>query len=181
MTLQIASPTTGTRMPQRRLRIVATAGAALLAAGLLAIGGWHLSREGSTSTSTTHSAPIGQPVRPAAVHADERIDRVPTTYLVESPEQVALTLNSLDEANAIRESVGESPLRDEVVLLASAAEEAVFWAGIHEADRLRESLRLPPMSVIDLRQPVGSTPAPDPAAFSDQELYARWMRVQAAQ
>ncbi len=181
MTLQIAPPTATTGTPPRRLRVIATTAAALLTAALLAMGGWHVSREGSTSTSTTHSAPIGQPVRPAAVHADERIDRVPTTYLVESPEQAALTLKSIDEANAIREGVGESPLRDEVVLLASAAEEAVFWAGIHEADRPRESLGLPPMSVIDLRQPVGSTPAPDPAAFSDQELYARWVRVQAAQ
>ena len=151
MTLQIASPTTDTRMPQRRVRIVATTSAALLAAALLAIGGWHVSREGSTSTSMTHSAPIGQPVRPAAVHADERINRVPTTYLVGSPEQAALTLKSMDEANAIREGVGESPLRDEVVLLASAAEEAVFWVGIHEADRLRESLGLPPLRVVDLR------------------------------
>lgn len=151
MTLQTASPTTATGTPQRRVRAVAAAGAALLAAALLAIGGWHVSREDRTSTSTTHAASLDQPGRPAALQEHRSTERLPTVYLVGSSEQAALILNGIHVANAIRESAGEAPLHDEVIQIASAAEEAVFWLGIHEADRFRDHLGLRPMPVVDLR------------------------------
>ncbi len=44
----------------------------------------------------------------------------------------------------------------------------------------RGTAGLPPTHVFDLRQPAASAPALDPAAFSDQEMYARWLQAQAA-
>ena len=68
----------------------------------------------------------------------------------------------------------------EVLVVATAEDEQRLQRAIAEHDLIHGGLGLPPAQVVDLRQLRASTPALDPAAFSDREMYARWLQAQAA-
>ena len=174
MTIQTA--TIATAPEQRRTRfLTAAAGAILALTAAAGIGAWQASRGGGSETATPPVVAVEQPIvaRP--------VERAPTVYLVGTAAQAAAVQRGISEAAAIQAQLGESGTEDEVLLVASAEGEAALRL-LTEQDAIRAELRLPPLHIVDLRtQSTASTPALDPAVFSDQEMYGRWLQALQAQ
>ena len=156
------------RTPGRRTIIGLAVGAALaVAAG---VGLWTTNRGGDATTVSQPTAPVERSV------TMNHTDAGPTYYVVASQAQADTVQTGINEANAIRAQLGAAPLAAEVLGFASAEDEAFFLSALQEADTDHGGLGLPGVTVVDLRtQPTASTPALDQAAFSDQEMYARWL------
>jgi hypothetical protein len=146
------------RRPTRQLGALA-AGIALVllvAAGLLL---WQGTR-GEEATGPTEAA-LTTPAAPAGAARDQP---APTLYLVASQAQAQVVSAALEEANAIRVTLGEPTLALEVMWFDSVEAEVQFWSTIGAQ---------PDRHVVDLRTPAARVPAPEPAAVSDQELDQR--------
>ena len=86
-----------------------------------------------------------------------------------APQDVFI-VGSEAAAAAVRQHVASG---DQVLVVETDEDAAQVWVGLSR----------PGTRIIDLRPGSGSAtrmPALDPAAFSDQELYARWLQAQAA-
>ena len=155
------------RTPGRRLVIGLAAGAALaLAAG---VGLWDANRGRDATTVSQPTAPVERSVTTS--HSDAG----PTYFLVASQAQADTVQAGITDVNAIRAELGEPLLDDQVLVVSAADAGAAFWVASQEADSMRQLLGLVGATIVDLRQPTASTPALDPAAYSDQAMYSRWL------
>jgi hypothetical protein len=75
---------------------------------------------------------------------------VRTTYIVESQERAQQVLDGIEQANAIRRTLAEGPLAEDVVWFASVEAEVQFWA-IREAVQLHDGGNGVGRLIVDLR------------------------------
>jgi hypothetical protein len=151
MNQHLTSTVAGTRKSVRKPHFVAACGAALALTLAAGIGTWQTvaHREG---TGTTVVEPAAAPIAPAArTAATTTGDPTSTFYLVGSQDQAAQVQAAIDDGNRILNQFGKPPFNAQVVVVASAEEEAILLQGLSDADAIRASLGLPPLPLIDLR------------------------------
>jgi hypothetical protein len=169
-TPSIAAP--APRRPGRRLGLGLAVGAVVAVA--LGIGLWRADRHGST---TDPAAPPPAAVeRPAGGGAAET---VATVYIVGSAAEADKLQHAIAEGDAIRATMGEAALDSSVLVVASEQDEAVLQM-LAEQDAIRAQLGLPQHRFVDLRAPAAGVPSQEPAAYSDAEMYQRWLQAQGA-
>jgi len=144
---------TATLHPSRQDRrpwLIAACGAALLAA--VAVGIWQTvdRREGTTTTAVEQGTAAPAPTsatRPAVAAGGDAL----TVYVVGSAEEAARLTDALRAGNQVLGSMGRAPFAAQVVV-AATPEDADFTAWTTaQADAIRPSEGLPPISLIDLR------------------------------
>jgi hypothetical protein len=173
MTIQMPSITAAPK--QRKTQVLtAAAGVVLALATAAGVGAWQAGRDGGSvgeQPATSMPAPVQRAIGRTAAAA-------PTYYLVASAADAGAVEAALEEANAVRVTSGEATRAPQVTWFDSTEAEASFWSARAEQERAGPDLA--PVRVVDLRTPVASAAAQDPAAFSDQELFQRWHQAQAA-
>ena len=137
----IPSPRRG---PGRRLVLGLGAVALALAVGA---GLWQTGRDGGSETATPPAVTVAQPAgaRP--------LESTPTYYLVGSQGAADQHRQAINEADAIRASMGLPALESAVIVIASAEQEAGIARMLGEADNTRNNLGLAAMRIVDLRTP----------------------------
>lgn len=134
----------------RRPWLIAACSAALLAA--VAVGTWQTvaRREGTTTTpveQTTASTSLAPAVRHAVTARSDSL----TVYVVGSEEEAARVTAALRAGDEILAQLGQPPFAAQVVVAATAEEwDSIAWANA-EAEAIRATMGLPPISVLDLR------------------------------
>jgi hypothetical protein len=142
----------------------------LVAAGLLL---WQGTR-GDAATGPAETA-VTTPTVPVVAPRDQP---GPTYFLVGSQAQADAIQRGIDDAAALRDAQGATPLTASVLRFPSVEAEAFFWSTMAEQDHA--SLGLDSVTVVDLRTPAVRVPASEPAAVSDQELDQRAQPAPAA-
>ena len=146
---------TATLRPSRQDRrpwLTAAVGAALLAA--VAVGTWQTvaQREGTTTTAVEQTTAATAPA-PAAERAAAARGDAMTVYMVGSAAEAARVTDALRAGDNILAQLGQAPFAAQVVVAATPAEEDFTAWATAEADAIRATLALPPISLIDLRAP----------------------------
>ena len=163
---------------QRRTQfITAAAGAVLALVTAAGIGGWQLRDQQSASTAGHEAAaPVSAAVTPPAPTTAVREDAV--VYLVSSSEQADRVQADIAAARAF--VAGEAiSLPQATVLVVGTPEDAARVAELLGTEQhVHFTSGRPALRVVDLRPATTSAPPLDPAAFSDQELYSRWLQAQ---
>jgi hypothetical protein len=106
-------------------------------------------------SATGQATVAARPAAPTVAEASrggERARRDLTVYLVASAEQSRSTWLALNEAEVVRNQMGEPP-RHHTVMLVHSDDEARVLRVLGASDEVRAALGLPPLTVVDLRAP----------------------------
>jgi hypothetical protein len=142
--------TTGTPRRNGKGYLVAAGGALTALAVVVGAGLRQGTQEQQTFTTTAPSVNAPAPVsRPAPITPSQ----TRTVYLIDSQATADWQRTAMQEADAIRASMGLPPMDMDFILVTSPEQEAAVTAGLDNADAIRDSLGLPPFSVVDLRIP----------------------------
>ena len=158
MTIQIASTAapSGTHTRGRLLWLVCgTALTVALTAGFAVWATGGHTGETRTGSATSGGTQVGRQsdrhTAAARPLGRDGKDEILTIYLAGSDAQAAVMHSHLAEADGIRALSGEAPRNAEVVIIGSAEHEELVQRALAELDPIRHSLRLPPVTVVDLR------------------------------
>ncbi len=124
------------------------------------------------------TAPVSAAVTPTRPTNVVREDAV--VYLVSSPEQADRVQADIDAARAFVAEQWISLPQATVLVVGTPEDEARAAELLDAGQYFRLTTGHPALRVVDLRLALASAPPLDPAAFSDQELYSRWLQAQAA-
>ena len=165
------------RQANRRL-VVTVGGAALALAALAGVAGYQVGLHSHAGVRQAVTQPVTQRDGLAAGNVSAatgstgavRTSEHPMLVLVGSPEQAQAVQRGVDEADAIRATMGVGPLPQTVQQVTSAADAATWARSIADENLTRVSLGLPEIQVQDLRPVSAAVTTGHGVVFSTVEI-----------
>ena len=160
---------------QRKVRVFAAACSGLLALAVAAgIVAWQRAEHTPGTAADLGAGTMGS--APAAARNGAGQAEV-AVYLVATQADAEIARELVAATSGLRAQLGSGSRSDVVVVVSTAEEEADLLHSVTAFDNNRGERGLPPVAVVDLRQPRVSEAALDPVALSDQEMYPRWLQA----